>query len=79
MEKQEISDMLDDPIGRKKLACIMVPALRAHYFGGTTEYEALFMKKTSQDFSKHVTWKDMENYFGLNKSKCRRRYEKIPV
>ena len=76
---QQISDMLDDPIGRKKLACLMVPAIKAHYFGGTTEEAALFMKKTNKEFAKHITWKDMEEHFGLNKSKCRRRYEKISV
>jgi hypothetical protein len=75
---KDINLMLESKSGRIKLACLMVPAIRAALEGcGDTSRHALFMKRTNQVFSKNVTWKDMEKHFGLKYSKVRRKYDNL--
>jgi len=67
--------MMKTESGRKKLAFLMVPAIRAAFEGTDVARQALFMKRRDKEFSKHITWKDMEDHFGLKRSKVRKRYE----
>jgi hypothetical protein len=78
MKTREIKEMLETKLGRKKLGFIMIPAIRSVIEGcpGVAR-QALFMKRTSAEFSRSVTWKDMEKYFGLKRSSVRGIYENM--
>jgi hypothetical protein len=76
-KRDQIEKKLATPEGRKELAYLMVPAIRARLEGGSVYRQALFMKKTNRDFSRLITWKLMKEHFNIDKSKVRRKYENM--
>jgi len=77
VKRKQIEKKLATPEGRKELAYMMVPAIRAYLEGGSAYRQALFMKRTNRDFSKFITWKLMKKYFNIDKNKVRRKYENM--